>query len=254
MAGKSVRKNISQIARDKNKTNLDFVIKRLIENHLIGSTLIEGSTFTELEAKLVLEGNSVCGHVIDEHLELLNGRDAASFIHRVFFEERLINVATLDKAHAILFKQVGSATEKTPGRNRAATKLAAFTVLLDKGAPRRFEYENVIKLKTNLPAFVEYHLNRKLPVDKNLSLLRLAQLYFHFEMLHPYPDGNGRIGRFLVSAKAAAEKQWFFRFNLSDGPQHLRIMMDATLKYSESRQEPELCELADFIKDRLEAL
>jgi|GEM_PF-6864727 len=48
----------------------------------------------------------------------------------------------------------------------------------------------------------------------------------HFQMLHPYIDGNGRLGRLILSAKMGSQRGWFFKFHLSDGPTHLHIMMD----------------------------
>lgn len=76
-------------------SSFDRLMLDLIKGHLIGSTLVEGSTFSELEAMQVLEGKTIHGHKIDEHLELTNGKEASSFIHRLFFEEQQITINCL---------------------------------------------------------------------------------------------------------------------------------------------------------------
>lgn len=227
---------------------------KLIDAHLIGSTLVEGSTLNFQEAQRVLEGASIHGHVIDEHLELTNGRDAASYIHRLFFEKIKFKVKDLDEVHQILFHGVGNPKEKFPGKNRGQTQQKAFTLILVDGGLQKFEYEHPLIIKNDYQAYIDFHLNNYLSKDKNEALIQLAKLYFQFQILHPYSDGNGRIGRFLVSAKAASEKAWFFRFELKDGPDHLRIIMEMGKQYAKSKKKVEYQPMIDFLGEHLEEL
>lgn len=228
------------------------LIKDLIKNHLIGSTLVEGSTFTENEAFEVLSGKTVHGHSIDEHRELLNGQNAASFIHRLFFERTLITTKLLDQAHEILFDGIGNPKKTNPGKNRGSTGKSAFTHVVRENTPVRVTYEAPSRVKTDYKPYIDRHINRSLPSDRKEATARLAQVYFHFEMLHPYNDGNGRLGRLLVSAKAAAEKGWFFRFEVKDGPEHLRTMVALTLDYMETK-DLDYSGLEAFLDSHLEA-
>lgn len=53
-------------------------LKDLEEWLLIGSTLVEGSTLSEAEARDVLAGSTVSGHPVSEARELLNYRAATA--------------------------------------------------------------------------------------------------------------------------------------------------------------------------------
>jgi Fic family protein len=227
---------------------------RLIDAHLIGSTLVEGSTLSFQQAQKVLSGESIYGHIIDEHLELTNGRDAASYIHRFFFEQKKLTVKDLDLMHEILFREIGNPKEKFPGKNRGRTQKSAFTVIIVNKKLQEFQYAPPIIVKNEYAAYVDFHLNTPLSKDKTEAISQLAKLYFQFQILHPYSDGNGRIGRFLVSAKAASEKAWFFRFEVKDGPEHLRIMIDLGTQYVKNKKKVDYQSLIRFLDSHLEEL
>jgi len=229
----------------------DRLMVDLIQDHLIGSTLVEGSTLSELEAKQVLEGKTVSGHTVDEHLELAQGKLASSYIHRLFFQGETITTKLLDKAQEIMFTNVGSKAKKHPGKNRGQTGASAYTLILKDSVPLRVEYEHPQIVKRDFGAFLDHNVNRPLPEGRDEALLALSKLYFHFQMLHPYSDGNGRIGRLLLSAKMSCQKGWFFKFHLSDGPEHLRIMMAATLQYVEDKNSVNLTQLVGFLDEHV---
>jgi len=235
---------------NKEDDRLSKLLDRLFDAHLIGSTLVEGSTFTEAEAKKVLAGESIHGHIIEEHLELTNGKDAASYLHRLFFEKKIITEESIDLCHELLFKDFDS--NKCAGKNRGATGESAFTLILENGSTFKHEYEHPKIVKRDYLPYLNYHINRALPKDHDSTCLRLAELYFHFQMLHPYSDGNGRIGRFLISGKIASEKGLFFRFNKRDGIDHLQLMMSLTIQFKKDRRVVNLEPLALFFKEHLE--
>ncbi|MBL7662169.1 Fic family protein [bacterium] len=249
-------KSISQLRELNPKLEhlYDKLIKRLIEGHLIGSTLVEGSTFTEYQAQQVLNGKVIHGHAVDEHLELTNGIQSASYIHRIFLQHELITTKHIDQAHKILMSGIGKPRDKTPGKNRGATNLSAYTMRTEGSKLVEVQYANPIEVKEQYQAFLDFHINKHLASNRKLAIGALAKLYFHFQMLHPYTDGNGRIGRFLVSAKVASELGYFFRFELNDGPEHLKIMMQMTGQYVKDKAKISYSHLEKFLDKHLTSL
>lgn len=53
---------------------------------------------------------------------------------------------------------------------------------------------------TEMEKFISWYNNSELPVKDNISkaLLKSAIAHLHFESIHPFEDGNGRIGRALA--------------------------------------------------------
>jgi hypothetical protein len=59
---------------------VSWKLKDLEQSLLIGSTLVEGSTLSESEARQVLAGRTVQGHPVSEIRELLNYRAAVEWL------------------------------------------------------------------------------------------------------------------------------------------------------------------------------
>jgi Fic family protein len=55
-------------------------------------------------------------------------------------------------------------------------------------------------IATEMERFISWYNNSELPVKGNISkaLLKSAIAHLHFESIHPFEDGNGRIGRALA--------------------------------------------------------
>ena len=62
-------------------------------------------------------------------------------------------------------------------------------------------YENVPALMDNLIAYINK------PDDKYRPLVRTAIIHAQFETIHPFMDGNGRVGRMLIPMYLFAKKQ-----------------------------------------------
>ncbi|MCK5211452.1 Fic family protein [Candidatus Parcubacteria bacterium] len=123
--------------------------------------------------------------------EITSYRDALN--HGVqHLKNKPINEDLIKKLHEILLR-TGRGRDKTPGQFRktqvyigrpgASINEASFV-------PPPANY--IIPLIANL----EKYLNRDLEKD---ALVQIAIAHYQFEAIHPFLDGNGRVGRLLIS-------------------------------------------------------
>ena len=205
-------------------------LKTLEENLLIGSTLVEGSTLTEKEAKEVLAGRTVQGHSIQEVRELLNYRTAAEWLMvQVKATPYVSKNLTLD-FHARLFQGF-------PGEHGRWKSQPNYTYL-STGA--RHDYAPPSQVEGQMARWID-DFNDK--TDSDRALARGAELYYRFQLIHPFADGNGRIGRILICYWLHWKAHLAFTFRLKDKTDHLRGL--------EAANAGQMKALEDFFKKRV---
>ena len=101
-----------------------------------------------------------------------------------------IGMTLLSEIHSLLMRHDDS-DRTTPGRIRERT------VLIGNSPPiqARFvppPWNFVRELLENLEHYMEH--------DEEAPLIKLAIAHYQFETIHPFLDGNGRVGRILISA------------------------------------------------------
>ena len=146
------------------------------------SNKIEGSTFTTDALQLLFEKNIVQGtHTLDDVQETVN-----SFYTFDIVVDQLDNQLTLD----MIKEWHGSLMYRTR--------------LYDMGLAGVFKkYANKIlgaNFNTANPWEVEDKLNNLIiwyNSLQNVTIEDIARFHFEFECIHPFQDGNGRIGRFI---------------------------------------------------------
>lgn len=146
------------------------------------SNKIEGSTFTTDALQLLFEKNIVQGtHTLDDVQETVN-----SFYTFDIVVDQLDNKLTLDMI------------KEWHGRLMYRTRL------YDMGLAGVFKkYANKIlgaNFNTANPWEVEDKLNNLITWYnslQNVTIEDIARFHFEFECIHPFQDGNGRIGRFI---------------------------------------------------------
>jgi Fic family protein len=70
------------------------------------SNAIEGNTLTLVETKVVLEGITVGGKLMREHLEAINHRDAIFYVEDVVRREEALTKWQIRNLHRLLLKQI----------------------------------------------------------------------------------------------------------------------------------------------------
>src|SRR4030065_826423 len=165
----------------------EHVVKQLRDYYRIGltysSNAIEGNTLTESETKVVIEdGLTIGGKSIREHSEAIGHARAYDHIYS------LLNKALPEEdvlyLHRLFFQQI---EPENAGKYRQRNVIITGTDFLPP------DYREVSRL---MKRHVE-NLNRTLTDQHPLEWA--SDLHAEFESIHPFIDGNGRVGRLLLS-------------------------------------------------------
>lgn len=184
-------------------------LEKLESQLLVGSTLVEGSTLSEEEAGEVLRGRTVAGHPVREIRELLQYRGAVTWFLDEVADVPFLSIDLVQGFHARLFAEDPAAGRWKQHRN--------FTFLTSGD---RLDYLAPAKVGAEMQVWVE-QANQS---SGDAPGVAAARLYHRFEMIHPFDDGNGRIGRLLVAYWADWKHQLAFSFYLSDKIAHLEAL------------------------------
>jgi Fic family protein len=176
-----------------NKSRLDAhrplppeIVRKIREEmqlrYIYNSNAIEGNTLNLRETQLVLEqGITIGGKNLREHLEAQNHPQALKYIEEIASREiREIDIFTL---HQVIMRGI----IETAGAYRTTEVRIAGTNVMP---PPAFE---VPFLMRGLIDWVNGNPSELVPVE-------LAAVFHHrFENIHPFIDGNGRVGRLLMN-------------------------------------------------------
>lgn len=187
--------------------------RNIEERLLIGSTLVEGSTLTETEAREVLAGRTLQGHPVTEIRELLNYRAAVEWLIRELAATPYLSKDLITGFHLHMFQGF-------PGQHGRWKTSANYTyrrqgIRHDYSAPASVEEE----MRTWVADF-----NRDPSAQ---PLAEAASLYYRFQQTHPFEDGNGRIGRVFLSYWLDWKAGLSFTFRLKDKTAHLEALESA---------------------------
>jgi Fic family protein len=204
-------------------------LEELEERLLIGSTLVEGSTLSEAEAREVLRGRTVVGHPVWEARELTNYRAATSWLMERLEESPYLSVDLVLGYHLRLLQ----------GLSDAAGSFKAHPNFTMRSDGSRHPYLHPSRVGDATRAWVDdFNHGASTPPGR-----RAAELYAAFQQIHPFDDGNGRIGRVLITYWLHWKHRLAFRFYAVDKVAHLRAV--------EATDEGDIGLLESFIADRL---
>lgn len=142
---------------------------------------IEGSTLTEPEtAAILFQDAALPDKSIMEHMEVKNHQAAFRYLIRSLSAGEDISETLILKLHGILMNGI---REDAGNYRRHAVRIAGSNVVT----------ANYLKL----PALME-SLFKKIRHDEKDTVRFLASVHSQFEQIHPFSDGNGRIGRLIL--------------------------------------------------------
>ncbi|MBW2978369.1 Fic family protein [Candidatus Woesearchaeota archaeon] len=173
-------KKIEKPLKVEHLQRLDWL--RFTENFTYNTNAIEGSTVALDEAKDLIEHKEK-PHGADE-IETLGVANAVEYIRKT---RSKLNISLIKKLHFLCFEKTKSFAGKL--RNVEVVIRDRYGNIVHQGAP----YNKVPKLLEKLTKWYAKHKIKYPP------LLLAALVHNEFENIHPFQDGNGRVGRLLLN-------------------------------------------------------
>jgi len=177
-------KNLVDAHRPFSKRLADSLHEKLIVEWTYNSNAIEGNTLTLSETKVVLEGITIGGKSMIEHLETINHREAILFIEELISDKENITEWNIKNIHALILKEID---------NLSAGKYRTENVVISgaKHIPPKHYEVNCLMQKLIVEyqnEWIKYH-----------PIVRATLLHGEFVKIHPFIDGNGRTSRLLMN-------------------------------------------------------
>lgn len=147
------------------------------------SNRIEGSSLSESEtAAILFENAALPDKSLVEQLEAKNHQAALEFLFKYLSEKKPLNEELILKLHGILMNAISG--DAGFYRNHGVRILGA-----------NVSTANYLKIPVLMPELVR-DINRA----KKDIIEHVSSIHARFEQIHPFSDGNGRIGRLLMHA------------------------------------------------------
>ncbi|MBP3461579.1 MAG: Fic family protein [Bacilli bacterium] len=183
---------------------------------------IEGNTLTLRETQVVLEGITVGGKSIKEHLEAINHEQAILFLDELVKDNEPITEWNIKNIHQLILKEIDNENAgKYRGENvtiKGATHIPPDYIKV----PELME-----KLILNYETWNNYH-----------PIIRAALLHGELVKIHPFVDGNGRTSRLLMNLDL-----------MNSGYNPVIIKKEDRLKYYEALDKAHTTsDYTDFVK------
>ena len=178
-----MKKKIDQY-RPFSKRLAESLHEKLIIEWTYNSNAIEGNTLTLSETKVVLEGITIGGKSVVEHLEAINHREAILFLEALIENNEALSEWNIKSIHGLILKEID---------NQNAGKYRSENVVIGGAEhipPKHYEIDLLMQ---NL--IMEYKEEWRFfhPV------VRATLLHGEFVKIHPFIDGNGRTSRLLLN-------------------------------------------------------
>lgn len=183
------KKQLLQKRSAKFKSIVDVILKNsdIYDQFLLSLTYnsnkIEGSTLSEDEtADIIFNNKSIPNKSIIEQLEVKNHQAALQYLFQYLQGFKKINEELILKLHSILMNGI---------RDDAGTYRNHGVRIVGSNVPTA----NYLKVPVLMKEIVE-NINGK----NDDSIDHVSQIHAKFEQIHPFSDGNGRVGRMILTA------------------------------------------------------
>jgi len=215
----------------KNKNVLKTIISNpdIFDKFLLSLTYnsnkIEGSTLSENEtADIMFNNQALPNKSLIEQLEVKNHQVALQYLFNFLLKNKIINKELILKLHAILMNGV---------RDDAGLFRNHGVRIIGSNIPTA----NYLKLPELMDDLV-VDINQK----NNDIIYLVSIIHGRFEQIHPFSDGNGRIGRLIMTAMLLKENLTPAVIQQENKRQYYNYLNKAQLKGEFSQLENFICE------------
>lgn len=216
-------------------------------NFAYNSNKIEGSSLSEAETEEIFETNSF----LPKNKDLIKLDDLVELKNHF----RLFDYC-LDIVEEPLSKKIIINMNKILKRNTTDEDNPRYNVGGFKIVPNKIGLINVIN--TSDPSNVEKDLDDLLTKYNNMDKVVIEDIidfHYKFELIHPFGDGNGRIGRMIMFKECLKNNIMPFIVLDKDKPFYMRglrnykedkMLLIDTIKYEQDLYEKIASEMLDF--------
>ena len=183
---------------------------------------IEGNTLTLRETQVVLEGITVGGKSIKEHLEAINHEKAILYLDDLVKDKNPITEWNIKNIHQLILKDIDNENAGRFRKENVTIKGATHIPPDYLKLPELME-----KLILNYNTWNEYH-----------PIIKAVLLHGELVKIHPFVDGNGRTSRLLMNLDL-----------MNSGYNPVIIKKESRLKYYEALDKAHTTgDYTDFVK------
>lgn len=166
----------------------EYTVKSIRENLLLewtyNSNAIEGNTLTLKETKVVLEGITVGGKTLREHLEVINHKEAILYVEEIVKDKEPLSEWQIKNIHRLVLKGI---YDEYAGTYRNQNVIIS-------GAEHK--PPNFLVVPKEMEKLIEWY---KTGTQNLHPVERAAYLHGKFIGIHLFVDGNGRTARLLLN-------------------------------------------------------
>ena len=144
---------------------------------------IEGNTLTLKETKVVLEGITIGGKSVREHLETINHENAIEYLELLLNGKKEISEWDIKVLHQLILKGID---DDNAGKYRNENVMIS-------GA------EHIPPEYIKVPELMERLVINYATWNKYHPIIKAALLHGELVKIHPFVDGNGRTSRLIMN-------------------------------------------------------
>lgn len=172
--------NTSLASYEIDKSLLESLHEEFKVDYTYNSNAIEGNTLSLEETRVVLDGITIGGKSVKEHLEAINHKEAIEHMEELVKRNTPLSERCICELHAIILQGIN---KQEAGKYRNA--------IVEVGG---FMPPQPYLLQKQMEDFIHHYHNLNAH-----PILKASYAHLEFVRIHPFIDGNGRTARLLMN-------------------------------------------------------